>query len=112
MVSWLKDGQPLDTKKVNIRNSDNDSIIFIRTAQREDSGVYEMAVKVDSFEDKAAVTLQIVGELCMTCICLHGLGLAWVREHKQAHDMHTWKQVCARHVYMSGLFQTYMNLCI
>uniref|UniRef100_A0A4W6EPH5 Myosin-binding protein H n=2 Tax=Lates calcarifer TaxID=8187 RepID=A0A4W6EPH5_LATCA len=60
VVSWLKDGQPVDTKRVNIRNSDKDSIIFIRTAQREDSGVYEMAVKVDSFEDKALLTLQIV----------------------------------------------------
>lgn len=61
-MSWLKDGQPLDTKRVNIRNSDKDSIMFIRTAQREDSGVYEMTVKVDSFEDKATLTLQIVGE--------------------------------------------------
>ncbi|RVE70615.1 hypothetical protein OJAV_G00065990 [Oryzias javanicus] len=60
VVSWLKDGQPLDTKRVNIRNSDRDSILFIRGAQREDSGVYEMSVKVDSFEDKAPITLQIV----------------------------------------------------
>ncbi|XP_010747031.3 myosin binding protein Ha isoform X1 [Larimichthys crocea] len=60
VVSWLKDGQPLDTKRINIRNSDKDSILFIRTTQREDSGVYEMTVKVDSFEDKASVTLQIV----------------------------------------------------
>ncbi|KAL0191750.1 hypothetical protein M9458_014448, partial [Cirrhinus mrigala] len=54
------DGQPLDTKKVNIRNSDKDSIFFIRAAERADSGVYEMCVKVDSFEDKAQLTLQIV----------------------------------------------------
>uniref|UniRef100_A0A3B3ZF17 Myosin-binding protein H n=1 Tax=Periophthalmus magnuspinnatus TaxID=409849 RepID=A0A3B3ZF17_9GOBI len=60
VVTWLKDGQPLDTKRVNIRNSNKDSIMFIRSAQREDSGVYEMTVKVDSFEDKAALTLQIV----------------------------------------------------
>uniref|UniRef100_A0A671K589 Myosin-binding protein H n=1 Tax=Sinocyclocheilus anshuiensis TaxID=1608454 RepID=A0A671K589_9TELE len=60
IVSWTKDGQPLDTKKVNIRNSDKDSIIFIRAAERADSGVYEMCVKVDSFEDKAQLTLQIV----------------------------------------------------
>ncbi|XP_026009177.1 myosin binding protein Ha isoform X2 [Astatotilapia calliptera] len=59
-VSWLKDGQPVDTKKVNIRNSDKDSILFIRSAQREDSGVYEMTLKVDSFEDKGTITLQIV----------------------------------------------------
>lgn len=62
VVSWLKDGQPLDTKRVNIRNSDKDSILFIRASQREDSGVYEMSVKVDSFEDKSTITLQIVGE--------------------------------------------------
>ncbi|XP_040007931.1 myosin binding protein Ha isoform X2 [Xiphias gladius] len=60
VVSWLKDGQPLDNKRVNVRNSDKDSIMFIRTAQREDSGVYEMTIKVDSFEDKATLTLQIV----------------------------------------------------
>lgn len=71
MVSWLKDGQPLDTKRVNIRNSDKDSIMFIRSAQREDSGVYEMAIKVDSFEDKANITLQIVGELHLQTVCLH-----------------------------------------
>lgn len=59
-VSWLKDGQPLDNKRVNIRNSDKDSIMFIRSAQREDSGVFEMTVKVDSFEDKATIILQIV----------------------------------------------------
>ncbi|XP_042348320.1 myosin binding protein Ha isoform X2 [Plectropomus leopardus] len=60
VVSWLKDGKPLDTKRVNIRNSDKDSIMFIRTSEREDSGVYEMTVKVESFEDKATITLQIV----------------------------------------------------
>ncbi|XP_077369721.1 myosin binding protein Ha isoform X2 [Festucalex cinctus] len=60
LVSWLKDGRPLDAKRVNIRNSDKDSILFIRTAQREDSGVYEMTVQVDCFEDKATITLQIV----------------------------------------------------
>ncbi|XP_077409431.1 myosin binding protein Ha isoform X1 [Vanacampus margaritifer] len=59
-VSWLKDGQPLDAKRVNIRNSDKDSILFIRTAQREDSGVYEMTVQVDCFEDKVTIALQIV----------------------------------------------------
>jgi len=60
VVTWLKDGQPLDSKRANIRNSDKDSILFIRTSNRGDSGVYEMTVKVDSFEDKACLTLQIV----------------------------------------------------
>lgn len=60
VISWTKDGQPLDTKKVNVRTSDKDSILFIRKAEREDSGVYEMTVKVDNFEDKASLVIQIV----------------------------------------------------
>ncbi|XP_076132270.1 myosin binding protein Ha isoform X7 [Alosa pseudoharengus] len=60
VVSWTKDGEPLDTKRVGIRNSDRDSILFIRTSEREDSGVYEITVKIDSFLDKASLTLQIV----------------------------------------------------
>ncbi|KAK9953946.1 hypothetical protein ABG768_016062 [Culter alburnus] len=60
VISWTKDGQPLDTKKVNIRNSDKDSILFIRKSEREDSGSYEMTVKIDSFEDKATLVIQIV----------------------------------------------------
>ncbi|XP_051270440.1 myosin binding protein Hb isoform X3 [Dicentrarchus labrax] len=60
VVTWTKNGQPLDTKRVNIRSSDRDSILFIRTAEREDSGVYEMCVKVEDFDDKASLILQIV----------------------------------------------------
>ncbi|XP_061075860.1 myosin-binding protein H-like isoform X23 [Conger conger] len=60
VVSWSKDGQALDAKTVNIRNTDKDSILFIRQADRVHSGQYEMCVKVDSFEDKATITLQIV----------------------------------------------------
>ena len=63
VVTWTKAGAALDTKRVNIRSTDRDSILFIRAAEREDSGVYEMCVKVDDFEDKAPLTLQIVGEL-------------------------------------------------
>lgn len=36
--------------------------MFIRTSEIDDSGVYEMSVKVDSFVDKASLTLQIVGK--------------------------------------------------
>ncbi|XP_061688565.1 myosin binding protein Hb [Syngnathoides biaculeatus] len=60
VVSWTKNGQPLERGRVNIRSTERDSILFIRAAERDDSGVYEMCVKVDDFEDKAAVTLQIV----------------------------------------------------
>ncbi|XP_072308239.1 myosin binding protein Hb isoform X3 [Eucyclogobius newberryi] len=60
VVSWLKNGEALDTKRVNIRSTDRDSILFIRAAERDDSGVYEMCVKVEDFEDKASLILQIV----------------------------------------------------
>ncbi|XP_074496455.1 myosin binding protein Hb isoform X1 [Sebastes fasciatus] len=60
VVSWLKNGEPLDTKRVNIRSTDKDSILFIRTSERDDSGVYEMCVKVEDFDDKASLILQIV----------------------------------------------------
>lgn len=60
VVSWTKNGQPIDTKRVGIRNSERDSILFIRTSERDDSGVYEMSVKIDSFVDTASFTIQIV----------------------------------------------------
>ncbi|XP_051931301.1 myosin binding protein Hb [Hippocampus zosterae] len=60
VVSWTKNGQPLEKGRVNIRSTERDSIIFIRAAERDDSGVYEMSVKVEDFEDKATLTLQIV----------------------------------------------------
>ncbi|XP_061642104.1 myosin binding protein Hb [Phyllopteryx taeniolatus] len=60
VVSWTKNGQPLERGRVNIRSTERDSIIFIRAAERDDSGVFEMCVKVDDFEDKATLTLQIV----------------------------------------------------
>ncbi|XP_077386057.1 myosin binding protein Hb [Festucalex cinctus] len=60
VVSWTKNGQPLEKGKVNIRSTERDSILFIRAAERDDSGDYEMCVKVDDFEDKATLILQIV----------------------------------------------------
>uniref|UniRef100_W5K3F8 Myosin-binding protein H n=1 Tax=Astyanax mexicanus TaxID=7994 RepID=W5K3F8_ASTMX len=60
MITWTKNGQPLDVKKVNVRNSDKDSILFIRKAERDDSGTYQMTVKIDSLEDKATIVIQIV----------------------------------------------------
>ncbi|XP_029681837.1 myosin binding protein Hb isoform X1 [Takifugu rubripes] len=60
VVSWTKNGEALDKKRVNIRSTDRDSILFIRSSEREDSGAYEMCVKVEDFEDKAVLILQIV----------------------------------------------------
>ncbi|KAM9320169.1 myosin-binding protein H-like [Gastrophryne carolinensis] len=58
-VSWTKNGQPLDPKQASVRNSESDTIIFIRKAERKDSGIYEVIVKIDDLEDKAKIDIKI-----------------------------------------------------
>ncbi|XP_064174657.1 myosin-binding protein C, slow-type-like isoform X2 [Anguilla rostrata] len=59
-VTWTKEGKEVDHTQVNIRNTDCDSIIFIRKAERKHSGNYEMTVKVENFVDTAILDIQIV----------------------------------------------------
>ncbi|XP_047660992.1 myosin-binding protein C, cardiac-type isoform X2 [Tachysurus fulvidraco] len=59
-VTWTKDDEPLDPKQVSVRNSETDSILFIRRTERKDSGQYELRVQIENVEDKASVTIQIV----------------------------------------------------
>lgn len=65
-VTWMKNGEPLDTKQVSVRNSDTDSILFIRSTERKDSGIYELQVQIENVEDKATVTIQTVGTFLCT----------------------------------------------
>uniref|UniRef100_A0A672LIC3 Myosin-binding protein C, fast-type-like n=1 Tax=Sinocyclocheilus grahami TaxID=75366 RepID=A0A672LIC3_SINGR len=60
VVTWLKDGAPLDTGLVNIRTSDVDTILFIRQAAREHSGQYTLSVQIENMEDKVNLEIQIV----------------------------------------------------
>uniref|UniRef100_A0A4W6FGM9 Myosin binding protein C1 n=1 Tax=Lates calcarifer TaxID=8187 RepID=A0A4W6FGM9_LATCA len=59
-VMWLKDGKPIEPSHVSIRNTDCDSIIFIRKAERSHSGKYEMTVQVENHMDTAIIDIQIV----------------------------------------------------
>nr|XP_056700581.1 myosin-binding protein H [Euleptes europaea] len=60
-VTWTKAGQPLDPKRVNVRNSEKDSVFFIRQAQRSDSGKYEITVRIlDELEDKVTIDLLVI----------------------------------------------------
>ncbi|XP_051495221.1 myosin-binding protein H [Apus apus] len=59
-VTWTKGGQPLDTSRVSIRTTGKDTIFFIRTAQRSDSGRYELAVRINGAEDKAILDIQVI----------------------------------------------------
>ncbi|XP_059367197.1 myosin-binding protein C, slow-type isoform X2 [Carassius carassius] len=58
-VNWLKEGQPID-QTINIRNSDCDSIMFIRKAERKHSGKYDLSVQVENHIDTATLDIQIV----------------------------------------------------
>lgn len=61
-VTWSKDGEPLTATLASVRNSDVDTILFIRKTERKHSGKYELQVQIENVEDTASVTLQIVGE--------------------------------------------------
>nr|XP_020455225.1 myosin-binding protein C, slow-type [Monopterus albus] len=81
-ITWLKDGKPIDPSHVNIRNSDCDSIIFIRKAERSHSGKYEMAVQVENLVDTAVIDIQIIDlprpPLCVTIEDVWGENVALV----------------------------------
>lgn len=62
-VSWSKGGQPLDSGRINIRTTARDTIFYIRQAQRQDSGKYELTVHINGAEDKATLDIQVVGKL-------------------------------------------------
>ncbi|KAF5880281.1 myosin-binding protein C, fast-type isoform X2, partial [Clarias magur] len=60
VVTWLKDDTPLDPKLVNLRTTEVDTILFIRSATREHSGKYTLIVQIENMEDKATIEIQIV----------------------------------------------------
>ncbi|XP_003222732.3 myosin-binding protein C, fast-type isoform X1 [Anolis carolinensis] len=60
VVTWMKDGQPLNPQEVHIRTSDLDTILFIRKAERHHSGSYELKVQIENMEDKAAIKIRVV----------------------------------------------------
>ncbi|CAJ0942177.1 unnamed protein product [Ranitomeya imitator] len=62
IVTWTKDGEPLDPKKVSVRTSESDTIIFIRSSERSHSGKYDLSVKIENMVDCATVNIRIVDD--------------------------------------------------
>uniref|UniRef100_A0A667XTV6 Myosin-binding protein C, fast-type n=1 Tax=Myripristis murdjan TaxID=586833 RepID=A0A667XTV6_9TELE len=60
VATWYKDGQPVDTKTIGVRNSNVDSILFIRSAERDHSGKYELVLQIENMEDRATIEIRIV----------------------------------------------------
>ncbi|MFT7814839.1 myosin-binding protein C, fast-type-like isoform X2 [Arapaima gigas] len=60
VAMWLKDGQPVDLKKVGIRNSFVDTILFIRSAEREHTGKYTLNLQIENMLDSATIDIQII----------------------------------------------------
>ncbi|XP_036436741.1 myosin binding protein Cb isoform X2 [Colossoma macropomum] len=60
MAQWLKDGEPVDPKKVGIRTSNVDSVLFIRSAERDHSGKYTLVLQIENMEDQATIDIRIV----------------------------------------------------
>lgn len=60
-ASWTHNGQSLDSQRVNVRTGQQDSILFIRSAQRSDSGCYELTVRLGGLEAKAAINILVTG---------------------------------------------------
>ncbi|XP_032361370.1 myosin-binding protein C, slow-type isoform X1 [Etheostoma spectabile] len=81
-VTWLKEGKPIEPTDVSIRNTDCDSIIFIRKAERSHSGKYEMNVQVENHVDTAILDIQIVDlpgpPMCVTIEDVWGGNVALV----------------------------------
>uniref|UniRef100_A0A8C3EU83 Myosin-binding protein C, cardiac-type n=1 Tax=Corvus moneduloides TaxID=1196302 RepID=A0A8C3EU83_CORMO len=59
-ITWLKNGQTLDSKDVGIRNSNTDTILFIRKAELHHSGTYEVTLQIENMSDKVAIIIQII----------------------------------------------------
>lgn len=45
-----------------VRNSNTDSILFIRKAERHHSGIYEVEVQIENMSDKVTITIQVMGK--------------------------------------------------
>ncbi|XP_044528830.1 myosin-binding protein H [Gracilinanus agilis] len=59
-VTWTHNGHALDTKRVSVRNGEQDSILFIRSAQRVDSGRYELSIQLEGLEAKATIDILVI----------------------------------------------------
>ncbi|XP_058572286.1 myosin-binding protein H-like isoform X1 [Neofelis nebulosa] len=59
-ATWTHDGCALDASRVSVRNGERDSILFIREAQRADSGRYQLSVRLGELEATATIDILVI----------------------------------------------------
>lgn len=69
-ATWTHDGCALDAGHVSVRNGERDSILFIREAQRADSGRYQLSVRLGELEATATIDILVIGTV-------GGVGASW-----------------------------------
>uniref|UniRef100_A0A3B4ZFB1 Myosin-binding protein C, fast-type-like n=1 Tax=Stegastes partitus TaxID=144197 RepID=A0A3B4ZFB1_9TELE len=60
IVTWFRDGVPLEDKTVGTRTSEVDTILFIRSSERTHSGKYTLSVQIENMSDSADIHIQVV----------------------------------------------------
>lgn len=51
----------MDTSRVSVRDGERDSVLFVREAQRADSGRYQLTLQLGGLEDTATIDILVVG---------------------------------------------------
>lgn len=84
---------------VNVRNSNVDTILFIRSAEREHSGKYELVLQIENLEDRATIEIRVVGKAVRTLI---SVGIFHSRNYsgKEKYIFCTWTAL----QYGTGVF--------
>ncbi|KAM8781535.1 myosin-binding protein H-like [Rhynchonycteris naso] len=59
-ATWTHNGCALDASHVSVRNGEQDSILFIREAQRADSGHYQLSVQLGALEATATIDILVI----------------------------------------------------
>lgn len=60
-LSWTKEGKPLE-EHVAVRNSRDSTVLFIRKAERWDSGKYDLQLKVGDDTVAAEIQVAVIGK--------------------------------------------------
>ncbi|ELK30751.1 Myosin-binding protein H-like protein [Myotis davidii] len=59
-ATWTHNSCALDASRVSVRNGEQDSILFIREAQRADSGRYQLSVQLGGLEATATIDILVI----------------------------------------------------